>query len=420
MNHGASWVDPVSNYAVISGIDFSRHMPEILEHKYPQSLITLYLHEITHHWCFDSPVGTVLAMIKYRALRKAILAEGPVGEHLLSDLRPYETAMSLLRPLAEGLALFAEFDARPGSSPIISIPMSCVWLLFDPPRDGTENLSFLGNILYNKRILSEFISRKSHLLVQPMTYSGGGYLPGYMTVKALWSTKRRGSKIFLDTDLFLNYFRNFIYCDYGLISILLSDNIDDIENDLSQYISERINTFLFSFDRFEPAVREFEEHCLNPRSDDYQGPDTESLVQVPGLLTNHDNCMQGIERATRLIREIETTEGIDERDRQLRIAHQWMLAERKMACLTTLDAYTKILENKRVMAYYHGGMIAFPVMFDDLESTEGPGSIGLYLFPETGRQYVIGALGDRMVGAISLSNKPDDIPESFRNFKKTQ
>src|SRR5207244_11234437 len=71
------------------------------------------LHEATHHWCFTSPVVFAIAGIVLRARLEAVRAvenNAPFPHSIIVDLVRAEAATCLLRPIAEGLALFAEFD----------------------------------------------------------------------------------------------------------------------------------------------------------------------------------------------------------------------------------------------------------------------------------------------------------------------
>src|SRR5437667_214835 len=117
---GRSFTDPVTNWTLISGVDLDRHLAGMMQAgRYPID----FLHELVHHWCFHTPVGLALALLQLRARRRAVLLAGEQDNHLgfdtwdvLDDTVRYETAITLMRPLAEGLALYAEFDALPGDS----------------------------------------------------------------------------------------------------------------------------------------------------------------------------------------------------------------------------------------------------------------------------------------------------------------
>lgn len=87
-----------------------------------------------HHWCFQSAVGSTLSLLYLRARRTALVISvqeeksTPASDSdVVEDLGRYELVVNLLRPLAEGLALFAEFDVVPQrSSKFMTIPLQWV------------------------------------------------------------------------------------------------------------------------------------------------------------------------------------------------------------------------------------------------------------------------------------------------------
>ena len=108
-------VDLVSNHTVFPNPE---HYQALLHGEdLPASTFSSFIHEATHHWCFISPVGTALSALHCSVARRALhwLATGDESETMaaLEDLCAYEIALSWLRPLNEGLALFAEYDVFP-------------------------------------------------------------------------------------------------------------------------------------------------------------------------------------------------------------------------------------------------------------------------------------------------------------------
>jgi hypothetical protein len=79
-----------------------------------------FLHEFTHHWCFDSKVGSAIAMVRLRAQRHATVHSQAHRAQILGDVVRARAAEIVLRPLSEGLALFAEFDIVPGRGRVSS------------------------------------------------------------------------------------------------------------------------------------------------------------------------------------------------------------------------------------------------------------------------------------------------------------
>jgi hypothetical protein len=100
---------------------------------YPSSALASFLHEGTHHRCFDSPVGAVLLGIEafsrlawsksFDCCREGesdveACSRNPIcfNRALVREL------CNFLAPMAEGLALYGELDAAPGASLAASVP----------------------------------------------------------------------------------------------------------------------------------------------------------------------------------------------------------------------------------------------------------------------------------------------------------
>src|SRR5260370_14841734 len=97
----------------------------------PEVLPTL-LHEVCHHWCFHSPVAAAVSVAHLNATRVLAAPRTPTFDDEIHVARLYARAQALsvlLRPIAEGLALFAEFDALPGRSRIQTKPMTFVMMM---------------------------------------------------------------------------------------------------------------------------------------------------------------------------------------------------------------------------------------------------------------------------------------------------
>lgn len=236
LGDGRSFTDPVSNWTLISGVDLDRDLANMLQAgRYPTHFLPEFLHEFLHHWCFHSPVGLALALLQLRARRGALLLAQDLSAFtteacvpIVEDVARYETAVTLLRPLTEGLALFAEFDAIPGNSRALSTAMAIAATSFTDltsasAKETNGSLTALTKLLNARRLSTDFVNRKANLLVQPLRSQAGGYLPGYLTVKNV----RHGlfhqtkSERLLDPDFYMMYLRSFFYEDFGLVATLL-------------------------------------------------------------------------------------------------------------------------------------------------------------------------------------------------------
>jgi hypothetical protein len=155
-----------------------------------------------------------------------------------ADIAAARSVLSILRPLTEGMALYAEFDAmsRPSSqvqSQLMNGLMACYsrpedWN-FEIPEDVRATLA-IGAVLSRFRLTPEAIRRKASILVRPLDPAQDPYLLGYLTVKSMWRTLvARVPGLASETDLFLMYLRSFFFDDPGLLSAILDRDFDERE-----------------------------------------------------------------------------------------------------------------------------------------------------------------------------------------------
>jgi hypothetical protein len=104
----------------------------------------------------------------------------------------------------------------------------------------------LLEVLGGVRVSDMMIRRKTNLLLQTLSCTAGGYLPGYLTVKNLWRKCREKHGAFYDADLFATLMRRYFYGDYGFVEYLLSENESTPEwlTGLVDYVGERFNGLL--------------------------------------------------------------------------------------------------------------------------------------------------------------------------------
>jgi hypothetical protein len=72
---GRSWIDSVTNLATLDSLNDSNPMPWLHEDgAAPLDQWGPFVHEATHHWCFDSPIGLSIALLAMRS-RQLILRD---------------------------------------------------------------------------------------------------------------------------------------------------------------------------------------------------------------------------------------------------------------------------------------------------------------------------------------------------------
>lgn len=245
-----SWTDLSSNLTHLGAVRLADHLDELLHPGKGSPELTLgCLHEFTHHWCFHSAVGFAITGLQYRMTRAALSADARAVDRIQRDAVAYQTVTAVLRPLIEGLALFAEFDAYTVRSPVATPPMLAAINLFSgkaphilrPAADGdlapmagdraaTLAMSLPISVhLRTIRISDAGIRRKVNVLARGLADDRDGYLLGYLGVKSMWrDLRRRCRRLYNETDLALAVLRGFFFEDRRLVEILLGTGEKDM------------------------------------------------------------------------------------------------------------------------------------------------------------------------------------------------
>ncbi len=262
-----AYTDPISNTVTHTFVNPLALQDSLGKGDLDFKYLNVLMHETTHYSCFLSPVGQSLASLMAAHTANTIglfedeeTVQGPARSAVLGDVLPI-----YFIPLLEGLALFAEFDARPGASPVASTTSSLAFRLFCAGsfRSEIERLAepidpyaFLAMRLDQHRMSSESFDRKMSLLKQPLS-AEDGYLIGYLWVKSLWCVLSGRCRKLLDTDLFLSFIISYFFDDYRLAMLLFSWQTaltpknysrDDPEN-----VVKAIEHYIFA-DRLEQLV----------------------------------------------------------------------------------------------------------------------------------------------------------------------
>ena len=237
-----SSTDQLTNVVLLAGTRIEEDLSPLLRlGDAPERLLPTFLHEATHHWANNTAVGLALAVVKMRMQEAAVefhrskdrLAE----DRLVRSLGRYEVAVSLLRPLEEGLALYAEFDITSRqASRMWSEPLQLAATFFrrpvaDPRLVGGELFvtAWAQAVVQTLRFSEEALARKVDVLGRPLDPTRDPYLTGYLLVRRLWLlAARREWRLASETDLFFAYLGSFIHEDMGLVAALLNDDLDEI------------------------------------------------------------------------------------------------------------------------------------------------------------------------------------------------
>ena len=203
----------------------------ILQGRLPRPFLSSFLHESTHFWCGASPLGMALAFLNMRAHRSVIL--GKIDrKQIFHDVIVSEAARLLLKPLMEGMALFAEFDSFPGNSEVVAPPNVWTGQLFMPldetgPIDEDKAAEWFSDRMLSTiigyRASDEAHTRKLEILMQSFVDDRHFYLPGYLSVKTLFGVQASRTPHFYDRDFFLHFLRDWICRDWVLVTYLLDE-----------------------------------------------------------------------------------------------------------------------------------------------------------------------------------------------------
>src|SRR5258708_5337796 len=186
-------VDVLSNFVELPEFDFEGDIDGLFRKKLNPERLPLFLHEATHHWCFDTPVFNALFILQFRALGGLckIARKEPVEQFdVIDDIHRFRSVVDLYRPIIEGLALFAEHVAVPRGRFTYSHPfsqglvLSAGWL--EDAEESRPTSNPIALLLMPSRSLSNHTRKKAGLLSMPFDPARSPYLTGHMLVCSIW------------------------------------------------------------------------------------------------------------------------------------------------------------------------------------------------------------------------------------------
>ena len=319
---GDAWIDLPTNFTSLPGFSTGHDLKALLDKRIPSAKASSFIHEMTHHWCFDSPLGNVLSILKSRiTYGLAALQSGEEFEEfdLIDDIVRYQASTELLRPFVEGLALFAEHDARAEGAAIYSRPILQLFKMSGATIDFDNYLGLPGIITPNimskmlresvdrMRLSNSGVERKADLLCSSIDAGESPYLAGYLSLKGVWIRQKELRGKVINSDQFLSYMRCYVFYDYGLIKAILSDKHEfNIVTEISAYLHSRILA-LNEVD-LEPSMRDWDRAAnsefggtLMSLSSDGRVVPLSKHVQMPGLLNKATESADGHSRLCKIV-----------------------------------------------------------------------------------------------------------------------
>jgi hypothetical protein len=414
-----SWTDPVTNVTVLADVTLEDDLGSLLEWGHaPEALLPAFLHEATHHWCFNTAVGNTLGILAGRVRTAAARwiiqdrRDDSLVRPLVDRLNRVETALTLLRPLAEGLALFAEFDinSREGSR-AFSVPLELASVFFArrvPQADSIPSDRWLSTLIVQAlqpmRFGEQALRRKVSVLGQPLTCTGEAYLPGYLLVKQLWlNALSRVPRFLNETDLFIMYLHSYIYSDLGLVAELLDTTTDEFRG--SEAVANRMMRRLADFEDVTSADVESYEQVVE--SSGPAGLDSrllQSALRVSDAdVARCDECVHSVQD------EVVAT-GQTELDDAMRF-HEYQIARRRE--LLYIGSWPADIEiSGRRFRVLNGGRVVREGTADEgVERQSGQGLVDLFYWHAHRARVCALSIGGKLVAREYLAVQDFDDDE---------
>jgi hypothetical protein len=393
-----SWTDAVTNLTFLTPPEFAANLTDFVTPGKvpPRTILPVFLHESTHHWCFHSSVGSTIALMQLRARRSAYWTKtdprpnaielSRLQAAMLHDLLLSETAMSVMAPLSEGLALFAEFDTLPGKSPVLSQPTAWALSLHGNARVTSESkpiepvmetLGRASELLLSVRTTPAVRTRLEDVLQGPLTGYGGGYLAGYLTVKRMWRKAREDDERFDDAELFLSFMRAYFYGDSAMVGTLLDPSLSE---------AEAVETIVV---QFQSRVRTFMEADLGTDLDRFEsqfaGGETKRGLGTVALGIEPNEAEQHEMRLDALLDELEAwspekleSEGELGFGEMLHLEHYAILQGRDLLTMAVVPVTVDVVAGT-VRARSGESVLWEDEVLPGVDPVEGPGFLELYL-----------------------------------------
>jgi hypothetical protein len=269
-----SFTDPVTNLTGLRHGNPEELASGLIKGRLPGTTWHLFIHELTHHWCFNTPVGHALSVLYIRPFlelldRDTFPAESSdedAGSRYISglDIVTYDMAMGLLFPILEGMAMFCEFDVTPHlDGEAYSLPLHLTVMFYIGGTGADEDLdTAIGKFLLIRRTSWSMVERKAGLLAYPLSKVDEGYLAAYLMIKQLRLKLAARDERLWNGDVFLRFLHQYIFCDLGLVARLLEP--DNGTHDRYQTVANAFNDRVTRLHRMDsPTLKDMVDQVIN-------------------------------------------------------------------------------------------------------------------------------------------------------------
>jgi len=232
----------------------------------PERPLLKLAHEMTHVITLDLPVGRALQFLAFEAIEGRTMLKVLLGAHFDEDVQAVDrsnrflVASAVLRPIFEGLALFAEYDLEFDWK---SESRGCSGRLFDSLRviSGKNTEEELNALLELGRSHPIAKNQKINLLQKRFDLKNyrpdHDYVLGYLMMRNLYSVAAKNEAT--TTEKFFDYVIAYFFADPCLARGLMKIRGPDKQcNALSRYINQRVSRLLdglsVTFPKTHPLV----------------------------------------------------------------------------------------------------------------------------------------------------------------------
>lgn len=313
-----AWIDVFSNFAMFDGVNAYKLLESMKGNDFPADNLLTILHELTHHWCLNSPVGRAIGSMQLYSycILMELRRNGEMTDNSTELFRDLTQRISLFielfRPAMEGLATFAEWRLAPVDGVTFSSPFNIIYRLTPSPELSPDERQFIDG-LYDRHLLSEasdlasiignapelkdyyqrIIWQKRHLLqiarLQPdelrrraalfqnkLSDTQSPYQLGYLFMCAITQTFPNDANL----DQALAFMRDYLFLDFQMASDMLNLEISSYESYslVSNRLRERLALPFANQEHFHKLFFEWrqsvpdifsKEHALDTKDTDY-------------------------------------------------------------------------------------------------------------------------------------------------------